>query len=69
MEGGRFQRVAERILAHLGAQDIAPMPLAELSRRILADRERSIPEAEILPRPIRGRAGLVAVPAGLEPVD
>jgi len=68
MEGGRFQWVAERILARLGAQGIAPMPLAEMSRRILAERDGSIPEAEILPRPIRGRAGLVAVPAGLEPV-
>jgi hypothetical protein len=69
MEGGRFQWVAERILARLGAQGIAPMPLAEMSRRILAERDGSIPEAEILPRPIRGRAGLVAVPAGLDPVD
>lgn len=68
MEGRRFQWVAEQILARLGAQSALPSPLSELRERIRADEEASIPAVEVLLRPIKGRAGRVAMPAGMEPV-
>ncbi len=68
MEGKGFQWVADRILARLGAQHVLPSPLQELRERIRGDEEAAIPEAEVLLRPIKGRAGRVAMPAGLEPV-
>jgi undecaprenyl phosphate-alpha-L-ara4FN deformylase len=69
MEGREFQWVADRILARLKAQGILPLPLSEVRERIRADKEASMIETEILQRPIKGRAGEVAVPAGLEPID
>jgi undecaprenyl phosphate-alpha-L-ara4FN deformylase len=69
MEGRGFQWVAERILTRLAAQGAPPLPLAGLSERIRTEPQGTIPEAEILHRSIRGRAGQVAVPAGLEPAD
>jgi ABC-type uncharacterized transport system ATPase subunit len=69
MEGREFQWVADRILARLKGQGVLPLPLSEVRERIRADEEASILETEILQRPIKGRAGEVAVPAGLEPAD
>ncbi len=67
MEGKIHHWIADRILSRLTAQGIAFAPLAELGDRIRAGAEGPIPEADVLPQPIRGRAGTVAVPTGLEP--
>jgi peptidoglycan/xylan/chitin deacetylase (PgdA/CDA1 family) len=69
MEGRRFLSVAERLLACWGAQGVRCLPLAEMAARIRAAGEDRIPVAQIVPRLIRGRAGPVATPQGLEPVS
>jgi hypothetical protein len=69
MEGRRFLHVAERLLACWGAQGVRCLPLIEIATAIRAAGEDRIPVAQIVPRLIRGRAGPVATPQGLEPVS
>ena len=51
------------------AQGVRCLPLIEIAMAIRAAGEDRIPVAEIVPRPIRGRAGSVATPQGLEPAS
>ncbi len=69
MEGRRFLHVAESLLACWAAQGVRCLPLAEIAARVRAAGEDRIPIAEIVRRPIRGRAGSVATPQGLEPAS
>ncbi|MBI2560996.1 MAG: polysaccharide deacetylase family protein [candidate division NC10 bacterium] len=66
MEGVGFQAVAERLLTVMGEAGATCLPLEMLSARVRAEGEEKIPVADVVPRPIRGRAGTVAMPAGLE---
>jgi peptidoglycan/xylan/chitin deacetylase (PgdA/CDA1 family) len=67
MEGGRFLWVAEALLAHCAARGVRCLPLVALTTAVRVAGEDRIPKAEIACRPIRGRAGRVAMPVGLEP--
>ena len=67
MEGRRHLRVAEELLAHCAARGVRCLPLAELAKAVRGAGDDRIPAAEVADRPIRGRAGNVAVPLGLEP--
>ncbi len=66
MEGIAFQEVADRLLAGLREDGVTLLPLEVLAERVRAEGEGKVPVAEVLCRPIRGRAGTVAMPAGLE---
>jgi len=66
MEGRGFQEVADRLLAFLREDGVACLPLEILADRIREHGEEQIAVAEVISRPIRGRAGTVAMPAGLE---
>lgn len=66
MEGVGFQAVADRLLTVMGEAGATCLPLEMLSERVRAEGEERIPVADVVPRPIRGRAGTVAMPAGLE---
>jgi hypothetical protein len=66
IEGIRFQEVADRLLATLREDGATCIPLATLQAQIRAQGEKEIPVTDVVARPIRGRAGTVAMPAGLE---
>jgi peptidoglycan/xylan/chitin deacetylase (PgdA/CDA1 family) len=66
MEGSRFLNAADRLLQMLQEARAACIPLEVLADRVRAERGEGIPAAEIVLRPIRGRAGTVAMPGGLE---
>jgi peptidoglycan/xylan/chitin deacetylase (PgdA/CDA1 family) len=66
MEGMEFQEVADRLLTRLGAAGVTCAPLEALSKRVREEEGDRIPAAEVVLRPIRGRAGTVAMPVGLE---
>lgn len=66
MEGVSFQPAAEELLASLRQVGATCLPLEVLAERVLQAGEGRIPVTEIVPRPIRGRGGTVAMPAGLE---
>jgi len=66
MEGMSFQSAAERLLSMLRANEVVCLPLEVVAERIRAMDQGKIPVVELIPRPIRGRAGTVAMPAGLE---
>jgi peptidoglycan/xylan/chitin deacetylase (PgdA/CDA1 family) len=67
LEGERFLWVAERLLADCAARRVMCLPLVQLLTRVLETDADRIPQAEVVDRPIPGRAGCVAMPAGLEP--
>jgi peptidoglycan/xylan/chitin deacetylase (PgdA/CDA1 family) len=69
MEGRQFLWVAEKFLAQCAARNVGCHPLAEVAKAVRASGEARIPSAEIAQRRLRGRAGCVAVAAGLEPTD
>jgi len=69
MEGGRFLGVAERLLAGCAAAGVRCLPLTELATMIRAAGEDRIPIADVGYRFIRGRAGQVSMPVGLEPAS
>jgi peptidoglycan/xylan/chitin deacetylase (PgdA/CDA1 family) len=69
MEGRRFLQVAETLLARWGTQGVRCLPLVEIATAIRTAGEDRIPVAEVVPRSIRGRAGSVATPQGLEPAS
>ena len=66
MEGRRFLGVAEALFTRWRGQGVRSLPLIEIATAIRAAGEDRIPVADIVPRPIRGRAGSVATPQGLE---
>lgn len=66
MEGIGFQAVADRLLAALHAEGVRCLPLEVLAKQVRAEGEGRVPVVEVVPRPIRGRAGTVAMPAGFE---
>ena len=67
MEGGLYRWVAEEFLAHCAARNVACLPLREVAKAVRASGDARIPSAEVAQRQMRGRAGCVAVPIGLEP--
>jgi undecaprenyl phosphate-alpha-L-ara4FN deformylase len=66
MEGIGFQGVADRLLVMLREDGVTCLPLATLGAQIRAQGEKEIPVTDVVARPIRGRAGTVAMPVGLE---
>ena len=66
MEGIGFRAVADRLIAALHAEGAQWLPLEILAEQVRAEGEDRVPVVEVVPRPIRGRAGTVAMPAGLE---
>jgi undecaprenyl phosphate-alpha-L-ara4FN deformylase len=66
MEGRGFQGVADRLLSGVQEDGVTCLPLEVLANRIREGGEENVAVAEVLSRPIRGRAGTVAMPAGLE---
>jgi peptidoglycan/xylan/chitin deacetylase (PgdA/CDA1 family) len=66
MEGRGFQVVADRLLEALCGEGAQCLPLEVLAEGIRSQGAGHLPVAEVIPRPIRGRAGTVAMPAGLE---
>jgi undecaprenyl phosphate-alpha-L-ara4FN deformylase len=67
LEGRRFLGVAESLFLRWRGKGVRCLPLIEIATAIRAAGEDRIPIAEIVPRPIKGRAGSVATPRGLEP--
>jgi len=68
-EGGPFLWVAEQALTDCTARGVACLPLIEVSERVRAAGEDRIPVAEVVDRRVQGRAGPVAAPTGLEPLQ
>lgn len=68
MEGVGFQATADCLLTMLREVGATCLPLEVLAEWVRAEGEEKIPTTEVIPRPIRGRAGTVAMPAGLEVV-
>jgi len=66
MEGRRFLGVAQALFTRWKGQGVRCLPLIEIATAIRAAGEDRNPVADIVPRPIRGRAGSVATPQGLE---
>jgi len=66
MEGAGFQGAADRLLAMLREDGVTCLPLEILAEQVRAQGGGGIPVTEVIARPIRGRAGTVAMPAGLE---
>jgi peptidoglycan/xylan/chitin deacetylase (PgdA/CDA1 family) len=66
MEGIGYQVVADRLIAAIQAEGARSLSLEILAEQVRADGEQRIPVAEVVRRPIRGRAGAVAMPRGLE---
>jgi len=64
MEGVRFAGMAGRLLEAITADGARCLPLERLAAEVRT--AGGLPVAEIVARPIRGRAGTVAMPAGLE---
>ena len=69
MEGRRFLWVAEELLTRCAAHGVHCLPLAELAQAVRGTGEDRIPNVEVADRPVRGRAGCVAMPVGLEPQE
>jgi hypothetical protein len=68
VEGGGFLWVAERLLALCDARGVRCRPLSEMAASVRGASAGTLPSAEIALRHIRGRAGRVAMPVGLEPL-
>ncbi len=66
-EGRRFLWVAEELFLRCAAHGVRCLPLAEVAKAVRAAGDERIPDADVADRPIRGRAGRLAVPLGLEP--
>jgi peptidoglycan/xylan/chitin deacetylase (PgdA/CDA1 family) len=66
IEGIGYQAVADRLIAALHAEGTRYLPLEVLAEQVRAEEEQRLPVVEVVPRPIRGRAGAVAMPRGLE---
>ena len=66
MEGRGFQAVADRLLEWVREDGVTCLPLENLAERVRQQGAEKIPVADVVPRPIAGRAGTVAIPVGLE---
>ncbi|HSD50060.1 MAG TPA: polysaccharide deacetylase family protein [Candidatus Methylomirabilis sp.] len=66
MEGIGFQAVADRLIEALHAEGARWLPLEFIAEQVRAEGEQRLPVVEVVSRPICGRAGTVAMPAGLE---
>lgn len=66
MEGIGFQKVADQLLVMLREDGVTCLPLEGLAVEARERAGEKIPATEVVARPIRGRAGTVAMPAGLE---
>lgn len=66
MEGRGFGEVADRLLSALREDALTCLPLEVLADRIRQGGEDNVTVADVLARPLPGRAGTVAMPAGLE---
>jgi undecaprenyl phosphate-alpha-L-ara4FN deformylase len=66
MEGMRCRGTLERLLNGLRGEGVTCVSLEALAAEILAAGGPSVSIAEVVARPIRGRAGTVAMPAGFE---
>lgn len=66
MEGSGYLGMADRLLAGLKEDGATCVPLEVLAERVLREGRNRLPAAEVVLRPIRGRAGNVAMPAGYE---
>jgi len=66
MEGVGFQGVADRLLSMLRGDCLTCLPVEALAEEVRAQGGERIPVTEVVTRPVRGRAGTVAMPAGLE---
>jgi len=66
MEGAGFRGVADRLLGMLREDGVTCLPLEILAGEVRARGGEAIPVTDVVARPIRGRAGTVAMPAGLE---
>jgi hypothetical protein len=64
LEGIGYQEMAGRLLAGLQEDRVTCVPLEVLAQKVRANGD-PIPVAEVVQLPIRGRAGTVAMPAGL----
>ena len=64
LEGIGYQEMAGRLLAGLREDGVSCVPLEALAQKVRAGGD-PIPAAEVVLLPIRGRAGTVAMPAGL----
>jgi peptidoglycan/xylan/chitin deacetylase (PgdA/CDA1 family) len=62
LEGRRHHRVAERLLETLRGEGLELVPLAVLAEAFLGESPIPLPLSGVVPRPITGRAGLVAMP-------
>lgn len=67
MEGRRFLGVAEQLFAQCAVRQVDCIPLAELATLVRRAEAGRIPHAEIADGHVKGRAGCVAMPVGLEP--
>jgi undecaprenyl phosphate-alpha-L-ara4FN deformylase len=66
MEGIAYRGMAGKLLAGLLKDEVTCVPLEALAKQVLAEGAGQVPVAEVVLRPIRGRAGTVAMPANLE---
>jgi peptidoglycan/xylan/chitin deacetylase (PgdA/CDA1 family) len=66
MEGVGFQGAVDRLLTLLQADGVTCLPLEILAEEVRSQGGEGVPVTEVIARPIRGRAGTVAMPAGLE---
>ncbi len=66
LEGVGFQGVADRLLSMLRGDGSRCLPVEVLAEEVRAQGGERIPVTEVVARPVRGRAGTVAMPAGLE---
>jgi hypothetical protein len=66
MEGMRCQGTLQRLLDGLREDGVACVALEALAAQILAAEGSHLPAVEVVARPMRGRAGTVAMPAGFE---
>jgi hypothetical protein len=66
MEGVAYFALAGKLLEGLRADGLPCVPLEVMAQRVRLQGVDRIPVTQVVPRAIRGRAGTVAMPAGLE---
>ena len=66
MEGIGYLAVADGLFSVLGKDGVTCLSLETVGEKVRAREGGPIPVTEIVARPIRGRAGTVAMPVGLE---
>jgi undecaprenyl phosphate-alpha-L-ara4FN deformylase len=66
MEGIGYREMAGKLLTGLLEDGVTCVPLETLAKQVQAEGAGQVPVAEVVLRPIRGRAGTVAMPANFE---